>query len=56
MTLALVYLAIGAVLIGLTILDEMDRPGAYVVALLLWPFILLSVAVSIIADAVRGSR
>lgn len=54
MSAAFIYLAIGAVIVGLfRDSDDWPEPVGYVVLLLVWPFLGISVAVQMIRDAVR---
>ena len=52
---AFLYLAAGAAIVGfLAGAKEVDDPVGYAVAVAFWPFIAITVAASMIADAFRG--
>lgn len=54
MSAAFIYLAIGAIIIGLFKAPEAENePLGYVVVLMFWPFLAITVAASMIGDAVR---
>lgn len=49
------YLAIGAAITGFLAGDDWaESPIGYALAITLWPFIAITVAAAMIADAVRG--
>ena len=49
------YLAIGAVIVGLLAGREWsENPGGYAVAVTLWPFLAITVAASMVRDAVNA--
>ena len=55
MSSAFLYLAVGAAIVGLLAgTDLMDNPIGYAVAVVFWPFIAITVAASMVADAFRG--
>lgn len=55
MTEAFLYLATGAAIVGFLAGREwVDSPVGYAVAVVFWPFIAITVAASMIADAFRG--
>ena len=54
MNAAFVYLAIGAIIVGLLAGREWsENPLGYAVAITLWPFLAITVAASMVADALR---
>ena len=53
---AFLYLAIGAAIVGLLAGREWsEAPGGYVVAIAFWPFLAITVAASMLRDAVNRS-
>lgn len=55
MSAALLYLAAGSAIVGLLAGKEWsENPVGYAVAVTLWPFIAITVAASMVADAFRG--
>ena len=54
MTYAFIYLAIGATIVGLLAGREVEEnPIGYALSIGLWPFIAITVAASMVADAIR---
>lgn len=55
MSAAFIYLAMGAVIVGL-FRDEKDWPDSvgYLVLLLVWPFLGITIATQMVRDAFRG--
>lgn len=52
MNAAFLYLAIGAAIVGVLAGDDWSgNPGGYVVSVLFWPFISITVAASMVRDA-----
>lgn len=51
---AFAYLAIGAVIVGLLAREWSENPVGYAVAVTLWPFLAITVAASMVRDAVNA--
>lgn len=56
MTEAFVYLAIGAAIVGIATGSDTDDAVAYAVTVVMWPFIAITVAAAMVANAFRRSH